>query len=121
MDNDKKLNILFGISISAATLYFLNYNNVIKIELINKENNKKDSSIQCNFTKKSIIEIKNSNIQCDLINSKNIDINDEIKQSKIVNEVNNKEIDIIEKDEINETEYNKKFCLLNYIYGYNNN
>ena len=121
MDNDKKINILLGISISAFTLYLLNYNNLIKIELIDNKNKKKDLSIQCNFTKKSIIEIKNSNIQCDLINSKNINIIDEIKQSNIENEVNNKEIDIIEKDEINETEYNKKFCLLHYIYGYNNN
>ncbi len=120
MDNDKKLNILLGISISAATLYLLNYNNLIKIELINKENNKKDSSIQCNFTKKSIIESKNSNIQCDLINSKNIDINDEIKKIDVYNEVN-KEIDIIEKDEINESEQNKKFCLLHYFNGIYNN
>lgn len=104
MENNK-INIILGISISAAAIYLLNYNNVFKSVFIKKEN-KKDAFVQCNFTKKSIIEIKNSNVQCDLTN-----LNDNNNANKCDQ---NKDIDIIDKEELNESS-NTKFCLLSYF------
>tara|TARA_B110000008_G_scaffold242245_1_gene250530 strand:+ start:122 stop:457 length:336 start_codon:yes stop_codon:yes gene_type:complete len=107
MDNDKKINILIGISLSAATIYLLNAYNYIDLKFCietkntstQHENKENESSAQY-----SIKDINNDK------NSKEIVIDDNLK----------KDIDIIEKDELNNQDIKKKLCLLNYIYNLSN-
>jgi hypothetical protein len=121
MDNDKKFNLIVGLSISAFALYLLKKNNIIEMKFIE---NKKDFSCQCNLTNNKIIDEKN-NKEIEIIDEKNnkeIEIIDEKnnKEIEIIDDNNIKEdVDIIEKDEIKK--YNKPFCLTNYIYNLYNN
>lgn len=110
MDNDKKFNIIIGVSISALALYLLKKNNIIELKL---SENKKDFSIQCNLSdeNKEIIDKDNEEV----LFHENEELTNEVKSKEIDDEKNiNEDLDIIEKDEIKK--YSKPFCLTNYIY-----
>ena len=113
MDNDKKLNILFGISISAIALYLLNANDFIDIKIYFDKNKSVNKSTQYEYINEDVNEDVN----------KDVDINEDIKNKSkeiIIDDSLKKDIDIIEKDEIKNQEIKKKICLLNYIYNLSN-
>lgn len=104
MDNDKKINIIIGISISAAAIYLLNAHNYIDFKFCTEkknistqyENKENHSSTQYSSNDISENEIENK-IECE-----------------------DKDIDIIDKTEVDNKEIKKKLCLLNYIYNLSN-
>lgn len=100
MDNDKKINILIGISISAAAIYLLNAHNYVDFKFCTEKRN-----ISTQYESKE----NHSSTQYS---------SDDITKNEIV--INDEDIDIIEKTEVNNQEIKKKLCLLNYIYNLSN-
>ena len=105
MDNDKKINILIGISISAAAIYLLNAHNYIDFKFCSE---KRNISTQCESKENHSSTQYSSH---DITENEIKDKDDEIKD---------KDIDIIDKTEVDDHEIKKKLCLLNYIYNLSN-
>ena len=111
MDNDKRINILIGISISAAAIYLLNAHNYIDFKFCTEKRN-----ISTQYESKE----NNSSTQysSDDINENDFKNKNEIKDKD--DEIKDKDIDIIDKTEVDNQEIKKKLCLLNYIYNLSN-
>ena len=111
MDNDKRINILIGISISAAAIYLLNAHNYIDFKFCTEKRNistQYESKENHSSTQYSSDDIDKNENENDCKNKNEIEINED------------KDIDIIEKTEVNNQEIKKKLCLLNYIYNLSN-
>ena len=119
MDNDKKINILIGISISAAAIYLLNAHNYIDFKFCSE---KRNISTQCESKENhSSTQYSSHDITENEIKDKDDEIkdkDDEIKDKD--DEIKDKDIDIIDKTEVDDHEIKKKLCLLNYIYNLSN-